>query len=143
MTTRSRRPGPILIAASLMTAALPITAAAGSSAQASLSPRSLPAYAHGSISGAGPHSGVRLDLVAWPKAKVRVGQKVHLQVIGTAKSTSTGFYTIYPIVALPKGIHNLEVLARSSKAVGAFLRPEDRRARTRSRGRWQPGAPGR
>jgi hypothetical protein len=120
MTTRKRRPGPILIAAALLTAALPITAATGSSAQGSPSPRSLPTWAHGSITGAGPHNGVRLVLVAWPKAKIRVGQKVHLRVVGRTTSSSSGSYAIHPSIALPKGIHNLEVLARSSSAVGAF-----------------------
>lgn len=76
--------------------------------------------AHGSITGAGPHNGVRLELVAWPKGKVRVGQTVHLQVVGKATSSSSGSYAIKPNVALPRGIHNLEVLARSRVAAGAF-----------------------
>jgi hypothetical protein len=123
MTIRRRRPGPFFIAATLLTAALPTAAAAVSSAHASSSPRSLPTWAHGSITGAGPHNGVRLELVVWPKSKIRVGQKVHLQVVGKATSTSAGSYAIHPSVALPKGIHNLEVLARSRVAVGAFSFP--------------------
>jgi len=63
---------------------------------------------------------VRLVLVAWPKGKIRVGQKVNLQVIGRATSSSSGSYAIHSNVALSKGIHNLEVMARSSKDVGAF-----------------------
>jgi hypothetical protein len=67
---------------------------------------------------------VRLELVVWPKAKkIPIGQKVHLQVVGTAKSTSTGSYAIRSNISLPKGVHNLEVLARSSVAVGAFSFP--------------------
>lgn len=121
MTIRRRRPGPIFLAAILLTAVLPVTAAAvGSSAQASLSPRSLPTWAHGSITGAGPHNGVRLVLVAWPGRKVRVGQKVQLQVVGKATSSGSGSYAIRSTVTLPKGLHNLEVLARSSAAVGTF-----------------------
>lgn len=86
-----------------------------------LSPRSLPADAHGSITGAGPHNGVPLVLVAWPKGKnYPVGHKLHLQVIGHATSSSSGTYSISPNVALPKGLHNLEILARSHMAVGAF-----------------------
>jgi hypothetical protein len=64
---------------------------------------------------------VRLELVVWPKAKkVRVGQKVHLQVIGKATSSSSGRYVIHSSVTLPQRIYNLEVLARSRVAVGAF-----------------------
>jgi hypothetical protein len=63
---------------------------------------------------------VRLELVAWPGGKVRVGQKVKLRVVGKATSTSSGSYSIRPTVALPDGIHNLEVLARSRVAAGAF-----------------------
>jgi len=48
------------------------------------------------------------------------GQKVDLKVIGKATSTSSGSYSIHPTVALPNGLHNLEVLARSRVAVGAF-----------------------
>lgn len=84
----------------------------------------LPAYAHGSITGAGPHNGVRLVLAVWPNIhKIRVGQKVHLQIIGHATSSSSGSYTIRSTVVLPKGIHNLEILARSSTARGAFAFP--------------------
>ena len=120
MTIRRRRPGPIFTAAILLTAALPTAAAAGS-AQARLSPRQLPAYAHGSITGAGPHSGVQLRLVAWPtRGKIQKGQTVQLQVVGTATSSSSGNYTIHPSVKLPKGIHNLEILAHSSTAAGSF-----------------------
>lgn len=109
-------PVAVLLSAPLITAA-----AAASSAHASLSPRSLPTWAHGSVTGAGPHNGVRLELVVWPKAKkIPVGQKVHLEVVGKATSTATGSYAIHPSVALPRGIHNLEVLARSGVAVGAF-----------------------
>lgn len=104
----------------LLTAALATAAAAASSAHASSSPRALPTWAHGSITGAGPHNGVRLDLVVWPKKQIRVDHKVHLQVVGTAKSTSTGSYAIHPTVTLPRGIHDLEVLAHSGVAVGAF-----------------------
>lgn len=107
----------------LLTAPLITTAAASSIAHASSSPRSLPTWAHGSITGAGPHNGVRLELVAWPRGKIRVGQKVHLQVVGKATSSSSGSYAIHSSVALPKGIHNLEVLAHSPKAVGAFSFP--------------------
>jgi hypothetical protein len=114
-----RHSGPIAIAAALIGTALPVTAAA-TSAQASLSPRQLPPYAHGSIAGAGPHSGVRLELVARPKGNFRKGQKVPLPVIGKATSGSAGSYSIRPTVALPDGLHNLEVLARSSSAAGAF-----------------------
>ena len=66
MTMRIRHAALVLTATTLLTAALP-TALAGSGAQASLSPMSLPTWAHDSISGAGPHNGVRLRLVAWPK----------------------------------------------------------------------------
>jgi len=62
-------------------------------------------------------------LVVWPTSKIRVGQKVHLQVVGKATSSSSGSYAIHSSVALPKGIHNLEVLAHSSAAVGAFSFP--------------------
>lgn len=127
MTIRNRRPGPILVAAALLTAALPTVAAAASSAQPSKSPTSLPTWAHGSITGAGPHSGVRLMLVAWPSgsalAKARVGQKIFLRVLGKATSTSSGSYTLRSGVTLSKGIHNLRVLAHSSVAVGTFAFP--------------------
>ena len=60
-------------------------------------PQMLPAYAHGTITGAGPRSGVRLELVVWPSgsalAKARVGKKIPLRVIGKATSTSSGSYT--------------------------------------------------
>jgi hypothetical protein len=124
MTIRRRRPGSIFIAAALLTAALVTTMAAAKSPQASSSPRMLPAYAHGSITGAGPHSGVRLVLVAWPKgSKVPVGHKVHLKIVGKATSSSSGTYAVHPSVVLPEGLHNLEVMARSSVAVGAFSFP--------------------
>jgi hypothetical protein len=120
MTLRRRRRGPVLIAVTLLAVALPTATAVGS-AHASSPPRSLPTWAHGSITGAGPHNGVRLELVAWPtRGKIRTGQKVHLRVIGKATSGSSGGYSIKPTVALPKGLHNLEVLARSKSAVGAF-----------------------
>jgi hypothetical protein len=121
MTIFNRRLGPLL-AVALLVAALPITAAAGS-ARAASSPTSLPTWAHGSVTGAGPHNGVRLELVAWPKAKIRVGQTVHLQVVGKATSGSSGSYSIKPTVTLPGGLHNLEILARSRVAVGAFSFP--------------------
>ncbi len=83
----------------------------------------LPAYAHGTITGAGPHSGVRLMLIAWPRqsvmGKVRVGQHVKTRVIGKATSSSTGTYSIRPTVQLKNGLVNLEVVGRSSKAIGA------------------------
>jgi hypothetical protein len=121
MTIRPRRLALSLAAAVLVTAALVTTVAAAKSPQAGTSPRMLPAYAHGSITGAGPHGGVRLVLVAWPKArKVPVGHKVHLKIVGRAISSSSGSYAIHPSVVLPKGLHNLEVLARSGAAVGAF-----------------------
>jgi hypothetical protein len=123
MIIRTRRLALNLPAAVLVTAALATTAAAAKSPQVSSSPKMLPAYAHGSITGVGPHNGVRLELVAWPKGKIRVGQKVHLQVVGKATSSNSGSYAIHPSVTLPKGLHNLEVLARSSKAVGAFSFP--------------------
>lgn len=123
MDIRTQRLVISLPVAVLLTAALATAAAAASSAHASSSPRSLPTWAHGSITGAGPHSGVRLELVVWPKGKIRVGQKVQLQVVGTTKSSSSGSYAIHPSVTLPKGIHNLEVLAHSSVAVGAFSFP--------------------
>ena len=113
-------PVAILLSAPLMTAA-------ASSAHASSSPRSLPTWAHGSITGAGPHSGVRLELVAWPSgsalARASVGQKVGLRVLGTATSTSSGSYALRSGVTLSKGVHNLRVLARSSVAVGTFAFP--------------------
>jgi len=56
-------------------------------------------------------------------AKIRVGQTKRLQVLGSATSSSSGKYTIRSSVVLSKGIHNLEVLARSSVAVGAFSFP--------------------
>lgn len=120
MNIRTRRLVISLPVAVLLTAALATAAVAASSAHASSSPRSLPTWAHGSITGAGPHNGVRLVLVAWPKGKIRVGQKVHLQVVGKATSSATGSYAIHSSLTLPKGIHNLEVLAHSSAAVGAF-----------------------
>jgi len=58
--------------------------------------------------------------VAWPKGKFRKGQKVPLRVIGKATSGSAGSYSIHPTVTLPRGLHNLEVLARSRSAAGAF-----------------------
>lgn len=119
MIVRRRRPGRILIAAALFAVALPTTTAAAST-QASLSPKQLPTWAHGSVTGAGPHNGVRLELVAWPKGKFRVGQTLHLRIVGKATSGSSGVYSIKPTVKLPGGLHNLEVLARSSSAVGAF-----------------------
>lgn len=123
MRIRTRRLAVNLPVAVLLSAPL-ITAAVGNGAQASSSPRSLPTWAHGSITGAGPHNGVRLVLVAWPSqsamAKIRVGQKVHLRVVGKTTSSTSGRYAIHASVALSKGIHNLEVLARSSVAVGAF-----------------------
>src|SRR5215472_19101928 len=97
MDTRMRRLAIGFPVAVLLTAALATAAALPSSARASSSPRSLPTWAHGSITGAGPHSGVRLELVAWPNgsalAKARVGQKLHLRVLGKATSTS-GTYKI-------------------------------------------------
>jgi len=67
---------------------------------------------------------VRLELVVWPGTKkIRVGQKVGLQVVGRTTSTSTGSYAIHPTVRLRRGIHNLEILARSRVAVGAFSFP--------------------
>src|SRR6185437_13627093 len=123
MTIRARRLALNLPVAVLLTAGVASAAVAASSAQASSSPRSLPTWAHGSITGAGPHNGVRLVLVVWPTSKIRVGQKVHLQVVGKATSSSSGSYAIHSSVALPKGIHNLEVLAHSSAAVGAFSFP--------------------
>jgi hypothetical protein len=63
---------------------------------------------------------VRLELVAWPKGKIRTGQKLHLQVVGHATSSNTGSYAIRTRVKLPGGIHNLEVVARSSTAAGSF-----------------------
>ena len=119
MTIRTRHPALIVVAAAFLSAAMSTAPASASSAHA-LSPMSLPTWAHGSVTGAGPHSGVRLELVAWPGGKVRVGQKVQLQVLGKAASTSSGSYAIHPSVVLPKGIHNLEVLARSRVAAGAF-----------------------
>ncbi|HWF79153.1 MAG TPA: hypothetical protein VN695_01140, partial [Streptosporangiaceae bacterium] len=104
MTIRKRRPGPILLAAALLTAALPTAAATASSLQASKSPSSLPTWAHGSITGAGPHSGVRLLLVEWPSgsalAKARAGQKIPLRVLGKATSTSSGSYKLGSTVVL-------------------------------------------
>ncbi len=83
----------------------------------------LPAYAHGTITGAGPHNGVHLMLIAWPRqsvmGKVRVGQHVKTRVIGKATSSSTGTYSIHPTVQLKNGLVNLEVVGRSSKAIGA------------------------
>jgi hypothetical protein len=129
LTIRKRRPGPILLAAALLTAALPTAAATASSLQASKSPSSLPTWAHGSITGAGPHSGVRLLLVEWPSGsaltKARVGQKIPLRVLGKATSTSSGSYTLRSGVTLSKGIHNLRVLARSGVAVGTFAFPRE------------------
>src|SRR5215469_15784172 len=106
--------------AAILAAALATAALAACSTHASSSPRSLPTWVHGFITGAGPHNGVRLELVVWPEKQIRVGQKVHLQVVGKATSSSSGSYAIHPSVALPNGIHNLEVLARSSVAVGVF-----------------------
>lgn len=110
-----------LISASLLSAP---TALATSHAH---SPRSLPAWAHGSIKGAGPPSGVRLELVEWPSgsalAKARVGQKMRLRILGKTTSSSSGSYTLRSGVTLSKGIHNLRVLARSSVAVGTFAFP--------------------
>jgi hypothetical protein len=63
---------------------------------------------------------VRLELVAWPKGKFRVGQTIHLQIVGKATSGSSGGYAIKPTVKLPGGLHNLEVLARSGSTAGAF-----------------------
>jgi hypothetical protein len=87
------------------------------------SPMMLPAYAHGSITGAGPRNGVRLMLIAWPKqsvmGEVRVGQHVKTRVIGRATSSNTGTYSIRPTVQLKNGLVNLEVVGRSSEAVGA------------------------
>lgn len=124
MGIRTRRLVISLPVAVLLTAALATAAAAESSAHASSSPRSLPTWAHGSITGAGPHSGVRLVLLAWPSqsvlARTRVGQRVHTQVIATATSSSTGSYSLRPKVTLSRGIHNLQILARSSSAVGTF-----------------------
>jgi hypothetical protein len=66
---------------------------------------------------------VRLLLVEWPSgsalAKAPVGQKIPLRVLGHATSVN-GTYKIGSNVSLPKGIHNLEILARSSTARGAF-----------------------
>lgn len=121
MSIRRPRLAVNLPVALLLSGVLITTALAAKNAHASSSsPGSLPAYAHGSITGAGPHSGIRLVLVAWPKGKIRVGQKVHLQVVGRATSSSSGSYAIHPSVVLAKGIHNLEVLARSRVAAGAF-----------------------
>jgi hypothetical protein len=119
MTIRTRHPALIIVAAAFLSAAMSTAPASASSAHAR-SPMSLPTWAHGSVTGAGPHSGVRLELVAWPGGRVRVGQKVQLEVLGKAASTSSGSYAIHPSVVLPKGIHNLEVLARSRVAAGAF-----------------------
>ncbi len=87
------------------------------------SPMMLPAYAHGTITGAGPRSGVRLMLIAWPSESVmgdvRVGQHVKTRVIGRATSSSTGTYSIHPTVRLNNGLVNLEVVGRSSEAIGA------------------------
>ena len=124
MDIRTRRLVLNLPVAVLLTAALAPAVASASSAHASFSPRSLPTWAHGSITGAGPHAGVRLELVVWPGTKkIRVGQKVGLQVVGRTTSTSTGSYAIHPTVRLRRGIHNLEILARSRVAVGAFSFP--------------------
>ncbi len=108
----------VLLAASLTAGSAQAGASAGPS------PMMLPAYAHGTITGAGPHSGVRLVLIAWPKpsvmAKVRVRQHAHTRVIGRATSSSTGTYSIHPSVQLKKGLVNLEVIGRSSKAAGTY-----------------------
>jgi hypothetical protein len=120
MTIRKRRPGAIFMAAILLAAALPTAVAAASSTRVNSTPSSLPTWAHGSVIGAGPHNGVRLMLVAWPKGNFHVGQQVHLKVIGKTTSSPSGSYAIHTSVRLPKGIHNLEVLARSRVAIGAF-----------------------
>jgi hypothetical protein len=36
--------------------------------------------------------------------KIRVGQRVHTQVIGTATSSSSGTYAIHARVGLPRGV---------------------------------------
>jgi hypothetical protein len=87
MTIRKRRPGAILMAAILLAAALPTAVAAASSTRVNSTPSSLPTWAHGSVIGAGPHNGVRLMLVAWPKGNFHVGQQVHLKVIGKTISS--------------------------------------------------------
>ncbi len=107
----------VLSAASLVAG----SAHAGTSARPS--PMMLPAYAHGTITGAGPRNGVHLMLIAWPgqsaMGKVRVGQHVKTRVIGRATSSSTGTYSIHPTVQLKNGLVNLEVVGRSSEAIGA------------------------
>ncbi len=112
-----------VLTSGVLLAALLTAGSAQAGASAGSSPMMLPAYAHGTISGAGPRSGVRLMLIAWPRqsvmGKVRVGQHVKTRVIGKATSSGTGTYSIRPTVQLKNGLVDLEVVGRSSKAVGA------------------------
>src|SRR6185437_14568540 len=55
--------------------------------------------------------------------RTSTGGSVRRKVVGKATSSGSGSYAIHPSVTLPKGIHNLEVLAHSSVAVGAFSFP--------------------
>jgi hypothetical protein len=124
MTIRKRRYAPVALAGMVLIGMLPIAGWREAAPALSSSPRSLPTWAHGTITGAGPHSGVRLMLVAWPQssklANVKVGQQVRTQVIGVATSSSSGTYSIHPTIRSTKGLVNLEVIGRSSKAIGAY-----------------------